>query len=129
MTVTFYGSFDEMMDDLGRAMQIADSHVRPAQESIQPGQCYINYKPELGFFIFGEILDHKTLGYDKEEQDYIDQLYSEPHMRFYKPVKAYSVACPMGEGGDLHLSDIDAVIDKRLFNWYKQHNWVKPEEP
>ena len=125
--ITFYSSFEEMMDDLGRAMRSADSRVRPAQASIKPGQCYISMKPEYGIAIFGEIINYKSLGYDEQEQTYLNDLYESEHMRFYRPAKAYSVACEYGEGGDVHLSDIDAIIDPELFNWYRENNWVKPE--
>jgi hypothetical protein len=49
-------------------------------------------------------------------------------MKFYRPVKAYGVACPMGEVGDFHLSGIDAIIDKSLFDWYQEHDWIKPRK-
>jgi hypothetical protein len=123
--ITFYGSFEEMMEDLGRAMKEADAHVNPTQASIKPGQYFINFRhgPELP--IFGEILDVSNLGADPEEQKYIDETYGEPHMRFYRPTRAYSVACEGGEIGDIHLSEIAAVIDRDLFEWYRQNGWVR----
>lgn len=123
---TFYGSFEQMMDDLGRAMRSADSRVRPAQALIKPGHCFISMKPQYGLAIFSEILDHRTLGMDEDEQAYLNDLYRAEHMKFYRPVRAFSLACPFGEGGDLHLSDIYAIIDKELFDWYKSNGWVKP---
>ena len=124
--ITFYGSDEEMWEDLGRAMKEADSRVRPAQAAIKPYQCYINmrYGPDLP--IFGEILDYKTLGVDSEEQTYINESYEQPHMRFYRPCKAYSVACEDGEFGDVHLSEIDAIIGPELLEYYRELGWRPP---
>ena len=109
-----------------KVQERADSIVRPLQAEIKSGQYFVNNKPEYGFAIFGEILDIAKLGTDPDEQKYINKLYSQKHMRYYRPSRAYSVACPMGEVGDVHLSEIDAVIDSELFDWYKQHGWTKP---
>ncbi|MHA2025915.1 MAG: hypothetical protein ACW98U_08430 [Candidatus Thorarchaeota archaeon] len=35
----------------------------------------------------------------------------------------YSVACPMGELGDIHRSTVLAVIDKEQFENAKARNW------
>jgi len=121
--VTSYGSFEEMMGDLGRAMKEADARVRPAQAEIKPGQYFINLRYGTELPIFGEILDTRKLGYDEEKQEYIDLQYTEPHMRFYRPTRCYSAACPEGEVGDTHLSNVDAIIDKELFEHYRENEW------
>jgi hypothetical protein len=124
--ITFYRSFDEMMKDLSRAMKQADARVKPAQANIKPGQYFINFRhgPELP--IFGQVLDIKTLGINDEEQKYINETYSQPHMRYYRPSKCYSAACEWGEAGDTHLSSIDAIIEGELFDFYKSNKWRKP---
>ena len=121
--VTYYERFEEMMEDLGRAMEEADARVEPAQARIKPGQYFIKFPhgPELP--IFGEILDIRKLGYDEEEQEYIDLQYAEPHMRVLKPTRCYSVAFPKGEVGDTHLSDIDAIIDSDLRLLSPEKTW------
>ncbi|NIO03998.1 MAG: hypothetical protein GTN74_05105 [Proteobacteria bacterium] len=123
--ITFYDSFEEMMEDLGRAMKAADARVRPTQAAIQSGQYFINFRygPELP--IFGEILNISQLGSDPEEQMYISESYAQPHMKFYRPTKAYSMACPEGEIGDIHLSEINAIIDRELFEFYRKNGWRK----
>lgn len=123
--ITFYDSFEEMMEDLGRAMKEADARVKPTQAGIEPGQYFINFRYGLDLPIFGEILDIKKLGVDEEEQEYINRSYSQPHMRFYRPTKAYSMACPEGEIGDIHLSEVDAIIDPELFGFYRENGWRK----
>jgi hypothetical protein len=114
--ITFYGSFEEMMDDLARAMKEADARVRPAQAAIRPGHYFINFRHGPDLPIFGEILDIRTLGVDEEEQEYIDEEYTQPHMKFYRPTKAYSVTWPEGEHGDIDLREIYAIIDRELLN-------------
>jgi hypothetical protein len=124
--ITFYGSFEEMMEDLGRAMKEADARVRPTQANMEPGKYFINFRhgPELP--IFGQVLDYKKLGVNPEEQGYINETYEQPQMKYYKPTRAFSDACPQGELGDLHLSEVDAIIDPELFEYYQEHNWRPP---
>jgi hypothetical protein len=47
--ITFYGSWDEMMDADEAAREAVDAQVRPTQASIKPGQYFINFRygPEL----------------------------------------------------------------------------------
>jgi len=112
--ITFYSTFEEMMEDLQKRMKEADARVKPTQASIKAGQYFINFRhgPELP--IFGEVLDPN------------EPLYEEPHMKHYRLTKAYSAACEWGEMGDTHVSDMHAIIDKELFQYYKEHNWRPP---
>lgn len=125
--ITFYSSFEEMLQAEESARRVADARVRPTQAAIKPGQYFINYIHDLGFPVFGEILDIKKLGADPEEQEYIDESYAQPHMKYFRPTKAYSIPCPEGEIGDIHLSEIDAIIDPELFVFYRDNGWSKPE--
>ena len=115
MTITFYNTLEEMFEDMDKQRRIADKSVNPIQALIQPGQYYVNYQPDIDLFVFGEILDYKTLGATEHEQKQINELYSQTHMRYFRPSKAYSTICPNGEIGDVHLSTILAVIDKKFF--------------
>jgi hypothetical protein len=124
--ITFYDSFEDMMEAEQRAREAADARVRPAQAGMKPGQYFINFRYGLELPIFGEILDITRLGVDQEEQDYIDESYAQPHMKFYRPSKCYSVVCPEGEIGDVHLSEIDAIIDQELFAFYRENGWRRP---
>ena len=111
MTITFYDSDEEMWEDLHKKMKDADARLKPTQASIRPGQHFINFRhgPELP--IFGEVLDTD------------DAIYKETHMQHYRLTEAYSAACPDGEIGDTHVSDMDAIIDSELFKFYKEENW------
>ena len=105
------------------ARKAADAQVKPTQALIKPGQYFINFRYGPDLPIFGEVLDIKKLGHDEEEQEYINRSYAQSHMRFYRPTKCYSKACPEGDVGDIHLSEVDAIIDTRLFEYYRQNGW------
>jgi hypothetical protein len=116
------------MEQERKARESADSRINPTRAGIKPGQYFINFRYGSDLPIFGEILDYKTLGIDEEEQKYINESYEQPNMKYYRPSHAFSVACPMGEYGDVHLSEIDAIMGKDLFNFYQENDWVKPPE-
>lgn len=115
MTITIYGSFEDMMADLGKAMKAADSQVNPTQSKVKPGDYLLNFRYGPDLPIFGEVLECD------------DPIYKEPHMKNYRFTKCYSQACECGEYGDVHISEVDAVLDPLLFSWYAKHGWRKPE--
>ena len=111
--VTFYGSFEEMQDDLGRAMKEADARVKEEQKRYRSGDIVLS-DSGYGFPIFHELLDNEKivkenlLKYGDEYEDegiYTLDLYNEPHMKYYRFANNYSEACPEGELGDFHLSE------------------------
>jgi hypothetical protein len=116
------------MEQEQQARKSADSRVNPTQAGIKPGQYFINFRYGSDLPIFGEILDYKTLGVDEVEQEYINESYLQPHMKYYRPSHAFSVACSMGEYGDVHLSEIDVIMGKDLFDFYQENDWVKSPE-
>jgi hypothetical protein len=124
--ITFFDSWEDALEAERKAREIADSRVCSAQTEIKPGQYFINcrYCPDL--MIVGQILDYRRLGRDYEEQEYINATYEQPHMKFYRPTKAYSAACEWGELGDIHLSEVSAIIDEELFEFYRKNGWSKP---
>jgi hypothetical protein len=126
MSITFYGSFEEMLEAEEKARKAADARVQPVQSQIRAGQHFINFRYGPDLPIFGQILSVSKLGIDDEEQRYIDETYAQPHMKYYRPTKAYSAVCPEGEIGDVHLSEVWAIIDTELFDWYRQNGWAKP---
>ncbi|UCF84587.1 MAG: hypothetical protein JSV50_02855, partial [Desulfobacteraceae bacterium] len=101
--ITFYGTSQGLRDDLERSLKGADDRVKPTQAQIKTSQYFINFKhgPELP--IFGKVRDYRTFGYDEEEQQYISQVYSKRHMRFFRPCRCYSTAFKYGDcGHDVH---------------------------
>ena len=88
-----------MLDDLSLAMQVADENIQEWQKAIKKGDCYMQ-ETEYGFNIYGKVLKNS---------------YRQKNLRNYRFVKAYSVACPEGEIGDIHVSVISRIISKEEF--------------
>lgn len=65
--------------------------------------------PGLGFYVYGEILEP-------------DEPYT-GHMASYRFCRAYSVACPHGELGDIHISQIERRLDRREFEAMRARGW------
>ncbi|HOC91567.1 MAG TPA: hypothetical protein PKH33_04285 [bacterium] len=111
-----FDTWDEMMAAIEKARVAADGRVKEWQSAIKTGACYIQ-ATEYGFFIFGEILDAD------------DAFYKSQEGRNYRLCRAYSVACPDGESGDVHVSVITAVISRELFEAAKSKGWnIEPQE-
>ncbi len=126
--VTFYNSFDDMMDDLGKAMKQADSRVTNEHRRYRPGDIVVS-DSGYGFLIFNDLQDiEKLVGENlrKYGDDYEDEgiytldLYREPHMRYYCFSKSYSEMCPEGEYGDFHISQGLFRIPRYVFEELKK---------
>ena len=99
MNITFYDSTEDMLDDLGQAMQEADKRVKPWQAEIKKGDCFWQ-DTEYSFKIYGKILKN---AYRKKE------------LKHYRFCKCYSEACPEGETGDVHTSVIGGLLTREEF--------------
>ena len=53
----------------------------------------------------------------------IEHDYCEPNMQGFVFGAHYSVVCPLGELGDVHRSEVLAVITKEQFEKAKTANW------
>ena len=107
MKVEFFDSVEEADARLRQAMKAADAKVRPWQTAIGPGDCFVADSGEEGLLVFGKVLE----------------AYNEPHLQHYRLCRCYSVACPEGEVGDVHVSTILCVIDRGVFELARQHGW------
>jgi hypothetical protein len=96
-----------MLNDLSQAMQEADEQVKPWQAEIKKGDYYMQ-KTKYGFNIYGEVLKNA---------------YRQKNLRYYRFVKAYSLACSDGEMGDVHLSVITKIISKEQFEEARKNGW------
>jgi hypothetical protein len=108
MEYTSFDSLDDMFSEMERQRGIADTRVQPCQAAAAPGDFY-RQDTNYGFSIYGEIL--------KDPEPRPEQL---KHYRF---VLAYSVACPDGEMGDVHVSQINEVISPAVFQVAKEMGW------
>lgn len=102
-----FDSFEAMYDAIAKHRELADEHVRPYQEASKPGDHYMQTTPNLT--IYGTLLEDEYIRPPEEE-----------HYRF---VKAYSSACPSGEIGDLHISEIERILSEPEFFEAKMQGW------
>ncbi|MHA2026641.1 MAG: hypothetical protein ACW98U_12145, partial [Candidatus Thorarchaeota archaeon] len=101
-----FDSWEEALEAIDSGRRAADQVTEKWQwEDIVPG-CYV-VRVAHGIPIFSEI-----------EHD-----YKEVNMQGYVFGAHYSVACPLGELGDIHRSTVLAVIDKEQFDNAKARNW------
>jgi len=49
--------------------------------------------------------------------------YREKHLQHYRFCRCYSVACPEGELGDVHVSTILCRISRGLFERVRKQGW------
>ena len=113
MKFTSYNSIDEMFKDLEENMKAADARVQPWQSDLKPGDFYME-NSRYGFQIFGKILKPEGEG---------SEIYNKPHMKNYRLVQAYSVVCPEGEMGDVHVSSVTRKIAEWEFEIAKDLKW------
>ena len=108
MKVESFDSLEAAQQRLREAMEAADARVRPWQAAVGVGDCFVtDCGGEEGFLIFGEVLKG----------------YGEERLRHYRLCRCFSVACPEGEVGDMHVSTILCVIDRGVFELARLHGW------
>ena len=98
-----FNSHEEMQEAERKAQGEADRRVQPWQAEIKKGDCFKQWT-EYGFYIFGEVLDE----------------YREKHLKNYRLCDCFSEGCPEGEIGDVHVSQITALIAKDEFEAAKK---------
>lgn len=108
--VEAFENFDEMMEVLRQRMDEADKRIHPWQALIQPGEYFVRPGPQ-GITIYGEVL--------KDPED----CHRDALTEHYRLCKAYSVACPYGELGDVHVSTIEKIISKDEFEAARRREW------
>jgi hypothetical protein len=108
MNIEPFDSFDDMMAYLRKQMDAADSAVQPWQEQIKAGD-YFSRASGHGFNIYGEVLP--------------DEGPRERHVRHYRFCQCYSIACPDGEMGDVHVSTIEQLLSREDFEKARERRW------
>lgn len=81
------------------AEKAADQRVQEWQEQIKEGNHFKRITPD-GLEIFGEVLGPGL-------------------SRNWRRCRCYSMSCPEGETGSVHVSQMDILIDKRTFESVK----------
>jgi len=107
MDVEFFDSLEEAQARLRQAMEAADGRVRPWQAAVKVGDCFIADGGEEDLVVFGEVLEG----------------YQEAHLRHYRFCRCFSVACPEGEVGDVHVSTVLCLVSREFFEAMRQEGW------
>ena len=107
MEVEFFDSLEEAQARLRQAMEAADAHVKPWQAAVKVGDCFIADGGEEDLLVFGEVLEG----------------YRETHLRHYRFCRCFSVACPEGEVGDVHVSTVLCLVSREFFEAMRQEGW------
>lgn len=125
MKIKDFNDMSEILAEEQAAQDEADERVRPWQADLKVGDKFVKYAH--GLVIFGEVLDpveeERKAGADEDEVEYTRELYSEPHMQNYRMCRCFSVTCPNGEMGDVHISTIGAVITNDQFEDARKAGW------
>ncbi len=119
MSIRTFTSVEEFFAAEAEAQTEARSRILPFQEAIQPGDHFFYPSAELhpDVLIWGEVLP-----YDPE--DLADGFVPQPEYRF---CHCFSVACPEGELGSVHISVISATITRGLFEAARAAGWPSDE--
>lgn len=129
--ITLFNTLDEMERAIREGHEAAEAMVGPEAEQFVPGTFYARIAPEHGAIIYGEILDpveeERKAGSDEEEVEYQRQLRAEPHMKNYRFTRSYSILCPDGELGDVHVVRMNFFLTGEEFNRAREQRW--PTDP
>jgi hypothetical protein len=107
MEVEFFDSLEAAQARLRQAMEAADARVTPWQAAVKVGDCFIADGGEEDLFVFGEVLED----------------YQEEHLRHYRFCCCFSVACPEGEVGDVHISTVLCLVSRAFFEAMREQGW------
>ena len=101
--IEFFDSVEEMFKAEQKAQEEANARVKDWQRQIKVGDCF-RQETDYGFDIYGEVLEGYNAG----------------HLENYRFCYCFSVACPEGEKGDVHICQITEVIDRERFEAEKK---------
>jgi len=102
MEIKSFDSMEEMFEELDNQRKAADDRVEPWQRKLRPGDYAVRWFE--GITIYSEILRPSS-----EDR----ALYKQPHMKHFRLTRSYSVVCPEGEIGDVHVSTFHHLCDAK----------------
>lgn len=105
----FVGTPTELLAMLNKQNKIHDAQAKPWQKAIKPGDFYKSIDDDL--VIYGEILQPENAPEDL------------PLSENRRLVRAYSVSCPEGEMGTVHVAGITAHLTKEGFEKARAGGW------
>jgi hypothetical protein len=101
MTIEIGESIMDMVIAERRSREKADSNVHSWQREIGKGDCFKRIAD--GMEIYGEVLED----------------YGSGEFRNFRECRCYSLSCPEGEIGSVHVATIDRLIDRKTFDKVK----------
>lgn len=118
MVFQAFHSWEEALAAEEANRKAADAKVRPWQAQLDVGDHFVQvWQCGAGdvLVIFGEVLPD-----DEPRSEYLK------HYRF---CKCWSVACPQGEMGDVHVSVVTAKLGRETFERAKALDWglIRPQ--
>lgn len=114
MAVSTFLTIEELFESMQRDREQANEHIQDWQWKVKPGDNFIRTDSIVP--IYGTVLEIP-------EED--ANLYEQEHMKGYCLTKCYSVMCPAGEVGDIHISSIDRTISQDEFVRALVRGWDK----
>lgn len=132
MKVKTYDNFDDLINEMEKNRAAADAAVQPWQEEAGPGNFYVRWVPEMQTLVYGELLDPLEW-YNKQpqpldpetlaEKEYEEQLWQASHMKHNRHGKHYSVLCPEGEYGTVHVCTFMVMLNQEQFEFMRRCEW------
>lgn len=107
MAIEGFDDLDEMFLRMRKDQERADAQVRPWQVNLEAGDYCRRIGP--GFLIYHQILP------DPEERP--------AGLENYRFTRGYSVACPDGELGDIHVSTVERRLSQEQFETARARRW------
>ncbi len=99
----FFDSVEEMFEAETKAREAADARVKDWQAKIKVGDCF-RQETDYAFDIYGEVLEE----------------HNSEQLKHYRLCYCFSIACPEGEKGDVHMSQITEVISREKYEATKR---------
>jgi len=115
-----YDGWDEIMAEEIGAQEVARTRARAHHikvEDLKHGDHFICVREDLGFVIFGEVIEH----FDEYPEE--AEKIAEFRARGYVFGRCYSELCPQGELGDTHLTTISVKVSRAVFERAKANGW------
>lgn len=111
--VQSFDNVEQLFDALKKGAETADAAVKDWQRKLKVGDFFRQVEGDLT--IFGEVVDSP---YEEDRARMAEQ----PNRRM---VKAYSMSCPEGELGTIHVSRVQSILTERGFEDAKAKGWAK----
>ena len=108
MPIEQFDDLEDLFEQMRQDQQAADSRVEDWQRQIKPRDYFRRYSPH-GFYIYGEVLEEAEPRF--------------PGLENYRLCRAYSVAYPRGEMGDIHVSTVEKILTEEEFEEARKRGW------